>query len=81
MSVGFSSSLIAKGKAQYDILLPSIQKQHFGHYIVIEPISHEYFINSQLAVALRTAKNKFPDREFYSAKIGSETAITFSQVG
>ncbi len=76
MTVGLSPGLMANGKAQYDILKPAIEKKYYGQYIVIEPISHEYFISPRLADALREAKNKFPDREFYSARIGFEIALS-----
>lgn len=76
MSVGLSQSLMTNGKAQYEILKPTIEKKYFGQYIAIEPISHEYFIASRLADALRQAKNRFPDREFYSARIGFEMVIS-----
>lgn len=76
MSVGLSPGLIAAGKQQYDILKPVIEKKYYGQYIVIETISHEYFISPRLADALRTAKNKFPDREFYSTRIGFEIALS-----
>ncbi len=76
MTVGLSPGLMAKGKEQYDILRPSIEKKCFGQYIVIEPISHEYFISSRLADALRDAKTKWPDREFYSARIGFDIALS-----
>ena len=76
MSVGLSSSLMANGKQQYEILKPTIEKKFFGQYIAIEPISHEYFIAPRLADALRQAKNKFPDREFYSTRIGFEMVLS-----
>uniref|UniRef100_A0A6M3IJI0 Uncharacterized protein n=1 Tax=viral metagenome TaxID=1070528 RepID=A0A6M3IJI0_9ZZZZ len=76
MTVGLSSGLMKKGKEQYDILKPTIERKYWGQYIVIEPISHEYFINVRLADALREAKNKFPDREFFSARIGFEIALS-----
>ena len=67
---------MAKGKEQYDQLKPVIEKKYYGQYIVIEPISHEYFINPRLADALREAKNRYPDREFYSSRIGCEIALS-----
>lgn len=76
MTLGLSSGLMAKGKEQYDILKPTIEKRFFGQYIVIEPISHEYFINTRLADALRQAKTRFPDREFYSTRIGFDIALS-----
>ncbi|MFH1769089.1 MAG: hypothetical protein ABH833_00285 [Parcubacteria group bacterium] len=76
MTVGLSPGLMVKGKEQYDILKPTIEKKYYGQYIVIEHISHEYFINPRLADALREAKNKFPDREFYSARIGFDIVIS-----
>lgn len=81
MPVGLSPGLMAKGKEQYETLKPSIEKRYYGQYIVIEPISHEYFISPRLATALRDAKDRFPDREFYSARIGFDIALSLVAVG
>ncbi len=76
MPVGLSPGLMAKGKEQYDILKPVIERKYYGQYVVIEPISHEYFISPRLADALREARNKFPDREFYSVRIGFDIVLS-----
>lgn len=76
MPVGLSASLMDKGKEQYIKLKPAIEQKYYGQYIVIEPISFEYFISPRLADALREAKNKFPDREFYSTRIGFDMALS-----
>ena len=76
MTVGLSPGLMTKGKEQYDILKPVIEKKYFGQYIAIEPFSHEYFISPRLADALREAKTRWPDREFYSARIGFEIVLS-----
>jgi len=70
-----SKQLTQKALEEYERLKPSIERQHFGEYIAIEPISKEYFIDRSLARALRAAKDRHPDREFYIIKIGYESAI------
>lgn len=78
MITALSPGLISAAKDVYERLKPTIEKQHPGQYIVIEPISKEYFIAPRLPDALVAAKSKFPDRMFYSARIGSQSTVTFS---
>jgi len=75
MPAGLSEGLVRKALDEYERLKPSIERQHFGEYIVVEPISKDYFIDSILGRALRAAKTRYPDRLFYTIRIGYESAI------
>lgn len=70
---------VEEAQAVYERLKFQIEKKNFGEFIVIDPISKEYFINPNLAIATRNAKLKFPDRCFFQIKIGSTSALTFSR--
>ncbi len=78
MICNLSLSQITEAKAVYERLRFSIEKKNYGEFIVIEPSSKEYFINPNLAMAIRNAKNKFPDKCFYQIRIGFTSALSFS---
>ena len=78
MAISLSPNLVSRGKQIYTQLQYTIETKYPGQYIAIDPISSEYFISTRLADALRMAKDKFPDRTFYTVRIGYETALTFS---
>lgn len=75
MDLTISPKQIAEAKEQYARLKPTIEVKYPGQFIVIDPISKEYWISHILADAFRMAKNQFPDRLFYSFKIGEESAL------
>ena len=78
VDIGLSDRLIARAKEVYNTLKARIETQFPDQFIVIDPISSEYWINKSLPIALREAKNKYPDRLFFSVRIGQPSAITFS---
>lgn len=78
MTQTLSPRQIAEAKETYERIKFTVEKKYPGQFIVIDPISKEYFINVKLAGALRTAQDRYPGRAFYSGKIGSENVITFS---
>lgn len=78
MICNLSKTQVAEAVSVYERLKPSIEKKYIGQFIVIDPISKEYFIGPRLADAIRSAKTKYPDRCFYQIKIGSQSTLTFS---
>lgn len=78
MIKALGQDLISQAKEIYERLKPTIEKKNWGEYIVIDPISKEYFISPRLADAMRTAKNRYPDRQFFSERIGFKSAVSFS---
>ena len=78
MICNLSKTQIVEAVSVYERLKPTIEKKFLGQFIVIDPISKEYFIAPRLADAIRNAKTKFPDRCFYQIKIGSQSALTFA---
>lgn len=73
-----SPSQIALAKEEYERLRPTVEKRYPNQYIAIDPISKEYFIDPVSAVALKKASDKYPGRDFYTIRIGVETAFSFS---
>ena len=68
------TELSKEGKELYDYLLPSLVR-YSGQFVAIEPRSKEYWIAPTLAEALRKAKDAYPSREFFVAKIGEPEGV------
>jgi len=75
LDLNLSPQQIAAADEQYQRLRPTVEAKYPGQFIVIDPISKEYWIAPFLAEAFRAAKNAYPEKLFYSFKIGSETAL------
>jgi len=69
--------LIEKAKALYNQYRPYLEKWR-GKYVAIDPISGDYFIGNTPTDAIRAAKQKYPEREFWVVKIGYDYARKFS---
>lgn len=78
MICNLSQKQVEEAISVYERLKPTIEKKNFGEFIVIDPISKEYFKSPRLADATRNAKLRFPDRCFYQIKIGFKSALSFS---
>jgi len=80
MVLNLSPELIKRAEEIYDRLKPVIEKKNYGQYIAIDPISNEYFIANKLATALIEGKNKLPEREFFTRRVGFKGVATFSSI-
>ena len=78
MDLTISPKQVAAAEEQYARLKPTIGAKYPGQFIVIDPVSKEYWIAPFLADAFRMAKLKYPDKLFYSFKIGEETTLRMS---
>ena len=78
MSATLSPESIKAAQDEYERLRPTIEKKFPGQFIVIDPISKEYFTAAKLATALAAALAKYPGRQFYSTKIGG-SAVVFNR--
>lgn len=75
MDFNVSQKQMVEANEQYLRLKPTIEAKYPGQFIAIDPISKEYWIDPFLANAFRKGKNVYPDRLFYSFKIGSESTM------
>lgn len=69
--------LIEKGREIYKTLEPRLVPFYKGQYCVISVPEREYFVNTSLIEALRQAAQKYPERQFFSIKIGEKGIATF----
>jgi len=75
LDINISQKMVAEANEQYARLQPTLEVKYPGQFVVIDPISKEYWIAPFLADAFRLGKNKYPERLFYSFKIGSESTM------
>lgn len=76
------AEITKKGQEIYDEKLKNeLEPEYNGKFVVIEVESEEYFVDESLEQALEKAKKKFPDKVFYSTRIGYPGVFTFSKVG
>lgn len=71
------SEIVKKGKELYKKLLPQLLPHYEGQYITIHIPTGEYWIESNLATALKKAGEKYKDALFYSVKIGEKVMVKF----
>jgi|Deesub1362A_J573_1020465.scaffolds.fasta_scaffold46222_1 hypothetical protein len=71
--------IVAKGRAIYEKIRDKIEPEHRGEIIVIEVESGDYFIARKGPEASRKAREKYPDKVFYKARIGYPAYITFNR--
>jgi len=76
--IEMSPKQIAIAQEEYERLRFTLEKKYPNQYIAIDPISKEYFIDKISAVAFKKATQKYPGRDFYIIKIGTETTFSFS---
>ena len=70
-----SDDLIARGQRTYRQRLASIlEPSHDGEFVAIEPNSGRYFVEKTATAALIAARTAMPDKLFYLARVGRETA-------
>lgn len=69
---------IATAKKEYERLRPTLETKYPDQYVAIDPISKEYFIDPVSAIALKKASDKYPGRDFYTIRIGSDSAFSFT---
>ena len=66
------NALTREGMKLYDKLAPTLVPHYLGQYIIINTDNGEYWVDKDILKAVKEAKLKYPDKEFYIAKIGAE---------
>jgi hypothetical protein len=69
------SELDRDGEAFYDSRLKStLEPQHSGEFVAIEPSTGQYFLGPTATAALVTARNAMPQSQFFLTRIGQHSA-------
>lgn len=71
-----SQNIVAEGKKVYEQIRPSIELKFPNQFVAIDPVSKEYFIDPSMGQAIAKAKSRFPRADFYTVKIGKDTAMS-----
>jgi hypothetical protein len=77
-----ADELIESGQRFYDEhLRQSLEPEHAGRYVAIEPASGRYFLADTGTEALVNARQALPESLFYLARVGHTAADTLSGYG
>ena len=69
------STLVEDGEAFYEEQLKAtLDPQHTGEFVAIEPSSGRYFLGQTATDALVAARNAMPGSQFFLTRIGRDTA-------
>jgi len=74
-----TQDIIRRGKEVYEKIRATLELKYPDQYVSIDPISKEYFIADTLGASLANAHAKFPEREFYTVRIGHDTVMEFQR--
>lgn len=68
-------ALIERGQTLYEeTLKSSLEPQHAGRFVAIEPASGRYFLGDTGTAALVAARAAMPGGRFYLARVGQRAA-------
>jgi hypothetical protein len=77
-----ADELVESGQRFYDEhLRQSLEPEHTGRYVAIEPDSGRYFLADTGTEALLNARQALPESLFYLARVGHPAADTLSGYG
>jgi hypothetical protein len=77
-----ADELVEGGQRFYDEhLRDSLEPEHAGRYVAIEPDSGRYFLADTGTEALLEARRALPESLFYLARVGHAAADTLSGYG
>ena len=77
-----ADDLVESGQRFYDEhLRSSLEPEHIGRYVAIEPDSGRYFLADTGTEALLDARQALPECLFYLARVGHSAADTLSGYG
>lgn len=77
-----ADELVESGRRFYDEhLRQSLEPEHAGRYVAIEPASGRYFLSDTGTQALPDARQALPESLFHLARVGHPAANTLSGYG
>ncbi len=69
------SALVEDGQTFYENhLRATLEPNHFGEFVAIEPTASRYFIGQTATAALGAAHDAMPEGRFYLTRIGRNVA-------
>ena len=68
-------SVIERSKRIYEQHKQTLEAQHRGRFVAIEPESGDYFLSDTFDDAVNAARSKYPTRLSHTIRIGHEAAF------
>lgn len=68
-------SLVSKAKKIYESIHESLESDHKGKFIAIEPESQEFFIANTFDEAVKAARKAHPNRVTHTIRVGHQAAF------
>lgn len=65
----------ARAQRRIAALEPELLPEHQGEIITVEPESGDYFLAAKAIEAISQAKAKYPDKVFFTARVGGGGVI------
>lgn len=66
-----------KGEAIFRSIEEKLKPEHGGKIVAIEIESGDYFLGRTGSEAVEKAKEKYPNKIFYLARVGARAAVSF----
>lgn len=74
-TIASTDSVVEHGAAVYSTQLQTtLESQHFGEFVAVDPASARYFLGQTATAALVAARTAMPDTKFFLTRIGSDSA-------
>jgi hypothetical protein len=67
-----------EGQQVYEHLRQRLEKRYKGKIVAIEVESGDYFVGDTLQEAIQKARTKYPNKIFYSVRVGYPAVYSFS---
>ncbi|MBA3356765.1 MAG: hypothetical protein H0U18_12685 [Pyrinomonadaceae bacterium] len=68
------STLVEDGLAVYEKLRATLESEHSGAFVAIEPSSGRYFLGETATAALVAARDAMPESLFFLTRVGRTSA-------
>lgn len=62
--------IVEKGQRIYDTIKDILEPDHKGEIVAIEVETGDYFLGASVIEATDKAREKYPDKVFYTARVG-----------
>jgi hypothetical protein len=69
--------IVDKGQCIYETIKDKLEPEHKGEIVAIEVETGDYFLGRRVIEATDKAREKYPDKVFYVARVGFPVVYVF----
>ncbi len=69
--------IVEKGQRIYEKIKDKLEPEHKGEIVAIEVETGDYFLGKSVIEATDKAREKYPDKVFYTARVGFPVVYVF----